>query len=192
VIREPGAPGAPPPQHRLHNCGPSAREVFRTSPVGTVVTLDLVAALCGWSGGGDAVAGFLVGPYEAPPGLIESAAAWALGELAPAAAVDAVTVESTTAARARRHLAHLVRHVVATGLVSDLVGIARDLPRDPAMPYPTAPSVTQPEHLARVLAAHAVYAPPLLLWNRPPSLHWCRSDHVLELRRFPSATGGAR
>ena len=48
--------------------------------------------------------------------------------------------------------------------------------------------------LATTLAVYAVYAPPLLLWSRTPSLRWLRGDTVISLQRFDisPATGRER
>jgi hypothetical protein len=38
--------------------------------------------------------------------------------------------------------------------------------------------------VALTVGVYAVFAPPLILWTRTPSLRWFRTDTLIVLRRF--------
>jgi len=192
VTREPGPPGARP-RHRLHNCGPTSREVFRTPAIGERVTFDLRSALLGWAAGPGALeipAGWADGSDPTPARLVIDAAGRALRELE----MELPPAEDgADADHARRCLAALVGGLRGRGHLRRLAGIAFHAVReDDAVGAPErTPAALQ---LATTLAVYAVYAPPLLLWSRTPSLRWLRGDTVISLQRFDlsPATGRER
>jgi hypothetical protein len=181
MMREPGSQ-THPAQHQLHNCGPVSREVFRTPAIGRLTTFDLRRTLLGWTAGRegfDLAAAWPEDTAHVPAPFVVSIAHEVLCELG----IEPPSVEVGEAARARRCLAALVEGLQARGKLRRLVGIAFHAARDddPVVAPARTPSTLQ---FATTLAVYAVYAPPLLLWTRGPSLRWLRADTLIMLRRF--------
>jgi hypothetical protein len=169
----------------LHNCGPGTREIFVTSPVGHVARFDLAAARAGWMAAGHPAGAGGEAPCRSAPHAVPMAAVLS--------AIDAALkprAAARHAAEARRLLAVLIETLRAEGALDDLHGIARAETRGPFGPMKPPPPVSALE-LARTLAVHAVFAPPLLLWSRSPSLRWMPSKHLLTLRRFDCPAAGS-
>jgi hypothetical protein len=76
-----------------------------------------------------------------------------------------------------------VEHRVGSGRVRGWVGLASNVHRStvPAARERKPPSTLR---VARTLAVYAVFAPPLVLWSRTPSLRWFLPDTLIQLRRF--------
>jgi hypothetical protein len=168
----------------LHNSGPGTREVFVTSPVGHVTRFDLATARAGWEAAGH--------PACASGEARDRPAPYAVPMAAALSAIDAALqprAAARQAAEARHLLAVLIETLRAEGALDDLHGIARAEARGPLAPPKPPPPVSALE-LARTLAVHAVFAPPLLLWSRSPSLRWMPSKHLLTLRRFDRPAAG--
>jgi hypothetical protein len=190
MTREPGGRGDPA-LHRLNNCGPVAREVFRTPAIGMMLTFDLRRTLLGWAAGRD---GFDVEAEwpdplgDAPPALIARLAAAALADLGVEPPGRGI---GTDADHARRCLAALVRQLAQRGRFRRLWGIASHARRVVSARASTeqpASTVT----LALTLAVYAVYAPPLLVWSRTPSLRWFNGPLLIHLRRLGEPGGRGR
>jgi len=176
-------------QHLLHNCGPVSREIFRTPVIGRLTTFDLRSALLGWATSRpylDLDAGWTEDPARVPESFVARVADEALRELQIEAPTDE---DGSDADHARRCLAALVGELRERGRLRRLVGIAFHAARnDEAIAAPArTPSTLQ---LATTLAVFGVYAPPLLLWTRAPSLRWMRGDTVIMLRRFDAPLRG--
>jgi hypothetical protein len=179
-------------QRRLHNCGPGAREEFRCAAIGASVDLDLATALMGW----DAIPWrrsrtVVSRRHDAdeidPDGIelmfVEDVFVGVCGQV----------LESLHAPRPRvPGMAEIVRSIVALvlehGWHRELIGLARHAYRDPHV-WRMGPSVAQgleprvdARDVALIIAAHAVYTPPLLLWTRVPSLDWLRTDILIRAR----------
>jgi hypothetical protein len=170
-------------QHRLHNCGPVSREVFRTPAIGELVTFDLRRTLLGWAkrrAGLGMPDGWTDGAVPLPAAVIAAATSRVLSVLGIEPPPHGA---GTDAGHARRCLGALVGLLEEAGLLRDLVGIAFHTVRAAEAPADPARS-TSTEELARALAVYAVYVPPLLLWTRTPSLRWFRGDTLITLRRF--------
>jgi hypothetical protein len=190
MIQEPGS-RAEPALHRLHNCGPVAREVFRTPAIGRVLTFDLRRALLGWApvrGDLDIEAEWPDPLGDAPPALIARVAA---AVLADRGGEPPVHRTGTDADHARRCLAVLVEHLAHRGRLRRLAGIASHARRAASPPAATERPVST-NTLALTLAVYAVYAPPLLVWSRTPSLRWFHGPLMIRLRRLAAPGGCGR
>jgi len=177
-------------QHRLHNCGPVSREVFRTPAIGALMTFDVRRVLLGWAEGRegfDLATEWPADVERAPAALLARVAREAIRELRMEPPPEE---DGSDADHARRGLAALVAGLRKKGRFRRLVGIAFHAVRtDEGCEVPgRKPSTVR---LATTLAVHAVYAPPLLLWTRNPSLRWMRADTLIMLRCFdaPAASG---
>jgi len=86
---------------------------------------------------------------------------------------------STTPVDAQRELARLVTALRSRWLVPDGVTFAKHREAAVKTSQP-APPVTV-ERVALTVVALACYSPPLILWDRPPSLAWLRPGVMLEI-----------
>jgi hypothetical protein len=168
---------------RLHNSGAGPREVFRTPSIGKLVTFDLRKALVarvsrqpGCEGDGE----WGIERSPAPPELVALAARQALIGLGLTSDHEP---GGEPAQEARASLAALIAALQKRGLLRGLAGIASHEARVEPVLTRRLPEVSTRD-LARTLAVYAVYAPPLLVWSRTPSLRWFRGDTVIRLRRF--------
>jgi hypothetical protein len=171
-------------QDRLHNCGPTSGEVFRTPAIGRVVTFYAGSALAGWKGE-PSVRDVAHDPVRAAA-LVLPAVLEELGIPTPSG-------RGRKEERTLRMLGALVEALRERGHTHGLVGIASHAW---GIPYgdPPAQKHVSTLVLARTLGVYAVYAPPLVLWSRTPSLQWLRGSHVtITLRRFDTGLigGGA-
>jgi hypothetical protein len=194
-VSRPLEEGADPAQHRLHNCGPSSREVFRTPAIGRVLTFDLHQARQAWQR--EEVFRQIVRESAAAGGTPASLYTCVIGLALREFGVEIpLGREEDLRSQTVRALGVLVRTLVERGLVDDLAGIAAHHRREPGEPEPLAACPSMLE-IARTLAVYAVYTPPLVLWTRTPSMRWMRHDTLITLRRFgapqpaPAAAGGA-
>jgi hypothetical protein len=190
MTREPGAP-LDPAQALLHNSGAGPREVFRTPAIGSLVHFGLHPTLAGWTSardGFDIDAEWPRNTVAAPPPLVARACETLLASLEVAAPARG---GGSDAEHARRCLGALVRFLEATGRFRGLAGIASHGARASGMWIASGPGVTDLD-LATTLAVYAVYAPPLVIPARTPSLRWFRADTVITLRRFRTAARGRR
>ena len=178
--------------HLLHNSGPCSREVFRTAAIGERMRFSLGWALLDWRDwGGDQparLAALVQRRADIPPAIAIAAARRALVALGERCDDHYVSRDRDRATRSAcallTRLASLLRE---RGLLDRLIGLASDeeLQRPPWRTDPnSAESRFSAEDFARTLVAYSVYAPPLLLWTRPPSLHWWRTGVRITLRRF--------
>ena len=189
--------------HLLHNSGPGSREVFRTAAIGELVVFALGRALLDWPGWGadepPRLGRLLRRRADIPPAIAIAAARHALVALGETHDAAPVPRDQDRAARAACDLlARLARALRERGQLDHLVGLASHK-EVPHAAQPAEGSSEEPRSsaadFARTLVAHSVYAPPLLLWTRPPSLHWWRADVRITLRQFHSPgclTGIAR
>ena len=181
------ATSAPP--DRLHNCGPAPRDVFRCPPLGYVQALDLAHAVVRC----DALPAALRdatwalvrrGAKRFPRELVEELAVLMLRELGAEPKQEAA--EAADAISVARLLQQLVDRTVALGGGAQPLGLARHvvgaLDERLARMGVAGSSGFEARHVARTLAAYAVYSPPLLLWSRPASLDWLRADVGLVVR----------
>jgi hypothetical protein len=205
-ITEPYSPSS----HRLHNSGPGVREVFRCSPIGTEVRLDLYSAICRCDAlSGGQLQGLRQGlrleePPTGPAGGRGTAALARIPE-SSIAAIGAAALEvlgeplappldGSDADRARPVLRAVTGLVMARGWHTDRLGLARHIVVGRESWNAQQRLGSDPisaEELAFTLAAFAVYTPPLLLWSRNPTTDWLRVDVYLQLRALWGA-GGAR
>jgi hypothetical protein len=193
----------PAPDHRLHNCGPGTREVFRCARVGTDHPVDLLASLAGAAGfdadlrsirravmaGTSAADGERGGAIPRP--LVADLAARLLERIGVAPASEPATND---AERAAGLLRQLVGEVVRREWHRPLIGLASDTALSQHEWWAKERLKALPcslEDVARTVAAYAVYSPPLLLWSRPASLDWLRVDVTLSLRRLYAPGGDA-
>jgi hypothetical protein len=176
------------PRSVLHNSGAGPREVFRTPAIGRIQRFDFEAACRGWK---PAVADIASRASRrairdaVTPAAIASLTASVLRDLAIGTPLDS---GAAAADEAKRLLGVLVETLRERGSLHDLTGIAFHESRDSAYRAPGSTGVSTLA-LARTLAVYAVYAPPLLIWSRSPSLRWMGPGTVIALRRFDSATG---
>jgi hypothetical protein len=168
----------------LHNCGAGPREVFRTAAIGRLERFDLEGARHAWhrrellvrETGESLEAGNRVDPISSTASLT-AAVLRELGVPVP------LTPETEGDVQAKRLLGTLVEVLRDRGALDDLGGIAFHEQRSQGTQCP-APCIVSTLEVARTLAVYAVYAPPLLLWSRSPSLRWMRNDTLIALRRF--------
>ncbi len=186
--------GVPTPRTAYHNSGCGPREVFNTPAVGTAITFDIGRTLRTW-------------PPVAEDRLIRdklplSGAAWISPDIIDRAC--SITLDhlgtghtaghgifTTARARALKSLELLAAEVCVRGALVRVVGIARALLHPPG--YSPACHLTEldlrsPLEIATTFVAVSVFAPPLILWRRPPSLTWWRLDHVIEFRTFAASS----
>jgi hypothetical protein len=181
-------------QTRLHNCGPGPREVFRCAPIGASVEIDLATVLAGWDAmpwhRSRTIVSRRRDPDEDDPVGMDSRF------IEPTfVSMCGHVLERLEVPYAPGHdMATMVRRVVAVVLERawhhDLLGLAGHTMRDPQVwllgtgfvRNSTRFPSTSTRDVALAIAAHAVYAPPLLLWTRVPSLDWLRTDISLQLR----------
>jgi len=181
--------GITAPLAALHNCGPGPRAVFHTPSIGRIQRFDIEEALRAWKrpAGGPAPRESAAPPSGAvPPSTIASLTAAVLADLR----VRTVSLDPAAppAGEAKRLLGVLVETLLERGSLDDLIGIAFHEIRTSSHGGSRSPGVSTLA-LARTLAVYAVYAPPLLLWGRSPSLRWMRRDTLIAVRRFDPAGG---
>jgi hypothetical protein len=180
-------------EHRfaLHNCGAGPREVFRTAVIGGIERFDLQGAHFAWDLDGR-VAGILEESAALDGGIPMSVAASLTAAVLRELGVGVdVRPDPDRDGQTRRLLGVLIETLRRRGELAHLVGIAFHELRTSATSAPAPGSVSALE-VARTLAAYAVYAPPLLLWSRSPSLRWMRDDTLIALRRFDTPPVYAR
>jgi hypothetical protein len=171
----------------LNNSGAGPREVLRTPAIGRIDRFDVESARHAWDRSSQVVRVMEESTEIGggiPMSITTSLTAAVLRELD--VEVD-VAPETDRDGQARRLLGTLIETLRSRGELDDLVGIAFHEIRTSATVSPPPGSVSTLE-MARTLAVYAVYAPPLLLWNRTPSLRWVRDDTLIALRRFDTAT----
>jgi hypothetical protein len=196
--------------HRLHNSGPGAREVIRCAPIGIDRRVDLFQALYGcqevprrlvYAFRRDAETTMVVQGKQYPAFTSD------MGRITPTLAVDVcgvllaalgVAVPEPAGAAPHQHARTLLRllldHVVEQGWHEVLLGLVTHGSWPPAhwrTPARTGQGRTTPADAALALAAFAVYAPPVLLWTRTPSLDWVRCDVFLQVRQLWGGGGAA-
>jgi hypothetical protein len=173
----------------LHNSGAAPREVFRTAAIGRVVHFDLAGARDTWDRAGRIAreVGESARKVGGVPSVIHACLTAAV--LQELGAEVPLVAENEPDAQARRLLGVLVETLRGRGALDDLVGLAFHEQRTDASTSVVPDEVSTLE-MARTLAVYAVYAPPLLLWSRSPSLGWMRSDTLIGLRLFDSPALG--
>lgn len=177
------------PRHRMYNSGSAPRDVFRCPPLGSVQSLDLAQAVVRC----DALPAELRdatwavvrrGVKRFPREIVAELAVLMLRELGAEPREEAAG--AADALSPARLLQQLVDRAVALGGAAQPLGLARHvvgaLDERLALAGVGGSSSFEPLHVARTLAAYAVYSPPLLLWSRPASLDWLRADVGLVVR----------
>jgi hypothetical protein len=193
-MREDAAAG---PDHRLHNCGPSTREVFRCARVGADHQTDILRSLtrCGplheqiveIRGATrmceDPAEREHVDP-RIPPEIVSSICTRLMERMDATINVGDMANDSECATVLLRSL---VGHVVDRGWHRRLLGTASHSQVAPENWWKKprfSPGTTAVEEVALVVAAYGVYSPPLMLWSRPASLDWLRVDTLLTVRQL--------
>jgi hypothetical protein len=178
---------------RMNNCGPgsNAREVFRTPLLGTAVIFDLretLSAGCCWIGA------------ALRSTSLKTLTPRAIAEMSRAL-LEHLGIDPPPRLRdggedARSQLQVLTRQVVASGRARTCVGVAYACARaiqsasTPPGVHGQAATATQTFRpssaldVALTIGVYAVFAPPLILWTRTPSLRWFSSNTLIVLRRF--------
>jgi hypothetical protein len=203
----------------LHNCGPSPTSVYRTSPVGQLHALDLYreaqastlltphdredfvpqqanAPGAGNTHGGDA-------PMQTTPAIVVQTVGAVLSKLP---CVEGVQRPSFTEHDALEAIRQLGRRLQQLGRLVPVHGLVSWMPRYGGTNPPLAhirtgqPLPWLPPHsdeydaairFAWLLCAYSYAAPPLVLFNRAPSLRYWRADGALQIRWLGQAQGGA-
>jgi hypothetical protein len=204
MTSEPGSPAS----HRLHNCGPGVREVFRCPPIGGDLRLDLYRALCRCREVRAAHGGALRPSIPLEDGRSGSGSEMPAAALAriPERSIAAVGVAllealdgrlpptraGADAGRAQPVLRAVIAAVMERGWHTERLGLARHAEVERERWNAKARIGCTPvsvEELAFTLAAFAVYTPPLLLWSRNPTMDWLRVDVYMQLRTAWGAGG---
>jgi hypothetical protein len=156
-------------------------KIMRTSAIGTPIWFDLQTALQGWTGQSEEVGE----PPPWPAGKTRAPASYVLETVRRVLLEQDVDLPAAgsggDAEAARRCLGRLADHLLESGKLRDLTGVASHEGR--SAKGKTPPPVSTLE-FSRTLVVYAAYAPPLLLWTRRPSLRWFRRDVTICLRRF--------
>lgn len=188
--------GVSTPRTAYHNSGCGPRQVFNTPAVGTAITFDIGTTLRTWQPVAedkqirDKLP--LTGVTWIPPDVIDRACSITLDQLGTAPTAEN-GVFTNSRARALKSLELLAAEVCFRGALVGVAGIARALPHPPGYSpprYPTELDLRSPLEVATTLVAASAFAPPLILWRRPPSLTWWRLDYVIEFRTFAASSQG--
>lgn len=202
----------------LHNCGPSPTSVYRTSPVGQLHVLDLyreaqactlltphdrevfVPQQANAPGAGNTLGGDA--PMQTTPAMVVQTVGAVLSKLPR---IDGVQPPSLTEHDALEAIHQLARRLQQLGRLVPVHGLVSWMPRYGGTNPPLAnvrtgqPLPWLPPHsdeydaaiqFAWLLCAYSYAAPPLVLFNRAPSLRYWRADGALQIRWLGQAQGG--